>query len=94
MPLEVGGQIRVNLDVGVHCYIWVRTRSVARLTSTSHILPALHACNLAPPPPRPHKQDGMDDESFEQLFVPLMDNIMARYQPDAIVLQSGECWEV
>lgn len=46
------------------------------------------------PPPRPHKQDGMDDESFEQLFVPLMDNIMARYQPDAIVLQSGECWEV
>lgn len=34
----------------------------------------------------------MDDESFEQLFVPLMDNIMARYQPDAIVLQSGECW--
>ena len=32
----------------------------------------------------------MDDEAFEQLFVPVMDTIMARYQPDAIVLQSGE----
>jgi acetoin utilization deacetylase AcuC-like enzyme len=32
----------------------------------------------------------MDDESFEQLFVPVMDTIMNRYQPDAIVLQSGE----
>jgi hypothetical protein len=32
----------------------------------------------------------MDDESFEQLFVPVMDTIMDRYQPDAIVLQSGE----
>jgi len=32
----------------------------------------------------------MDDESFDQLFVPIMDTIMARYQPDAIVLQSGE----
>lgn len=32
----------------------------------------------------------MDDDSFEQLFVPVMDTIMARYQPDAIVLQSGE----
>jgi hypothetical protein len=31
----------------------------------------------------------MDDESFEQLFVPVMDTIMERYQPDAIVLQSG-----
>lgn len=35
-------------------------------------------------------QDGMDDESFEQLLVPVMDTIMERYQPDAIVLQSGE----
>lgn len=34
-------------------------------------------------------EDGMDDESFDQLFVPIMDTIMARYQPDAIVLQSG-----
>ncbi|WIA37846.1 hypothetical protein OEZ86_014700 [Tetradesmus obliquus] len=33
--------------------------------------------------------DGMDDESYEGLFVPIMDSIMANYQPDAIVLQSG-----
>lgn len=32
----------------------------------------------------------MDDESYEGLFVPIMDSIMANYQPDAIVLQSGE----
>eukprot|EP00879_Flechtneria_rotunda_P031981 GHRR01035122.1.p1 GENE.GHRR01035122.1~~GHRR01035122.1.p1 ORF type:complete len:335 (+),score=67.92 GHRR01035122.1:824-1828(+) len=33
--------------------------------------------------------DGMDDESYEGLFRPIMDTIMAKYQPDAIVLQSG-----
>jgi hypothetical protein len=32
----------------------------------------------------------MDDESYEGLFRPIMDSIMANYQPDAIVLQSGE----
>lgn len=35
----------------------------------------------------------MDDESYEGLFRPIMDTIMANYQPDAIVLQSGE-WNV
>lgn len=37
----------------------------------------------------PLLQDGMDDESYESLFRPIMDTIMANYQPDAIVLQSG-----
>eukprot|EP00775_Hariotina_reticulata_P007102 gene7102-7315_t len=33
--------------------------------------------------------DGMDDRSYEGLFKPIIDKIMANYQPDAIVLQSG-----
>lgn len=31
----------------------------------------------------------MDDDSYEGLFKPIIDKIMANYQPDAIVLQSG-----
>ncbi|MEW5297115.1 MAG: hypothetical protein WDW36_000343 [Sanguina aurantia] len=34
-------------------------------------------------------QDGMDDDSFEYLFNPIMAKIMEQYQPGAIVLQSG-----
>jgi len=34
-------------------------------------------------------KDGMDDDSFEFLFKPIMDRIMALYQPGAVVLQSG-----
>eukprot|EP00877_Chromochloris_zofingiensis_P009868 jgi/Chrzof1/5134/Cz15g12200.t1 len=33
--------------------------------------------------------DGMDDPSFEYIFAPIMDKIMERYQPEAVVLQSG-----
>ena len=31
----------------------------------------------------------MDDSSYEFLFRPIMSDIMARFQPDAVVLQSG-----
>ncbi|KAL6764689.1 hypothetical protein V8C86DRAFT_2468167 [Haematococcus lacustris] len=34
-------------------------------------------------------KDGMDDDSFEFLFKPILTKIMAQYQPGAIVLQSG-----
>lgn len=36
--------------------------------------------------------DGMDDPSFEYIFAPIMDKIMERYQPEAVVLQSGKKW--
>jgi acetoin utilization deacetylase AcuC-like enzyme len=32
----------------------------------------------------------MDDASFKFLFEPIMSEVMARYQPEAVVLQSGE----
>jgi len=34
-------------------------------------------------------KDGIDDESYEQLFKPIMTKVMERYAPDAIVFQSG-----
>ena len=34
-------------------------------------------------------KDGIDDESYEQLFKPIMTKVMERYDPDAIVFQSG-----
>ena len=33
--------------------------------------------------------EGMDDESFLNIYKPVIDNIMKRYQPGAIVLQCG-----
>ena len=33
--------------------------------------------------------DGIDDESYRQIFKPVMDEVMANYQPEAIVLQCG-----
>ncbi|GBF93503.1 histone deacetylase [Raphidocelis subcapitata] len=33
--------------------------------------------------------DGMDDASFAFLFEPIMEEVVARYRPEAIVLQSG-----
>lgn len=34
-------------------------------------------------------KDGIDDEGYQQLFVPLVSEVMARYQPGAVVLQCG-----
>ena len=34
-------------------------------------------------------RDGIDDDSYEQLFKPIMRKIMERFQPEAIVFQSG-----
>jgi len=34
-------------------------------------------------------QDGIDDQSYEQLFKPIMRKVMERYRPDAIVFQAG-----
>lgn len=34
-------------------------------------------------------KDGIDDESYEQLFKPIMTKVMEKYDPDAIVFQSG-----
>ncbi len=34
--------------------------------------------------------DGIDDDSYESLFKPIMTRVMEVYQPGAIVLQSGE----
>jgi histone deacetylase 1/2 len=35
-------------------------------------------------------EDGIDDDSYEDLFKPIMTRVMEQYQPSAIVLQSGE----
>ena len=34
-------------------------------------------------------RDGIDDEVYEQIFVPIMSKVMETYQPSAIVLQCG-----
>ena len=34
-------------------------------------------------------KDGIDDESYEQLFKPIMQKVMEVYDPEAIVFQSG-----
>lgn len=34
--------------------------------------------------------DGIDDDSYESLFKPIMTRVMEQYQPSCIVLQSGE----
>merc|ERR1712137_1204346 len=34
-------------------------------------------------------RDGIDDESYEQIFNPIMSKVMETYQPSAIVLQCG-----
>ncbi|XP_064099306.1 probable histone deacetylase 1-B [Macrobrachium nipponense] len=34
-------------------------------------------------------RDGIDDESYESIFVPIMTKVMETYQPSAIVLQCG-----
>jgi len=34
-------------------------------------------------------RDGIDDESYEQIFVPIMSKVMETYQPSAVVLQCG-----
>lgn len=34
-------------------------------------------------------RDGIDDESFESIFMPIMSKVMETYQPSAIVLQCG-----
>lgn len=35
--------------------------------------------------------DGITDETYEQIFRPLMTAIMERYQPGALVVQCGMC---
>lgn len=35
--------------------------------------------------------DGIDDESYEQLFKPIMRKVVEVYKPEVIVFQSGEC---
>ena len=34
--------------------------------------------------------NGIDDDSYEDLFKPIMTRVMEVYQPGAIVMQSGE----
>lgn len=34
-------------------------------------------------------RSGMDDESYEQLFIPITNEIITRYKPSAIVMQAG-----
>lgn len=34
-------------------------------------------------------KDGMDDESYKEIFQPIIRTIMEIYQPGAVVLQSG-----
>uniref|UniRef100_A0A914DVV5 Histone deacetylase n=1 Tax=Acrobeloides nanus TaxID=290746 RepID=A0A914DVV5_9BILA len=34
-------------------------------------------------------RDGIDDETYEKIFVPVMEKVMASYQPNVIVLQCG-----
>jgi histone deacetylase 1/2 len=34
-------------------------------------------------------RDGIDDDSFESIFVPIMTKVMETYQPGAVVLQCG-----
>jgi histone deacetylase 1/2 len=34
-------------------------------------------------------RDGMDDESYESIFVPIMTKVMETFQPSAVVLQCG-----
>ena len=34
-------------------------------------------------------RDGIDDESYENIFVPVMSKVMETYQPSAVVLQCG-----
>ena len=34
-------------------------------------------------------RDGIDDESFESIFIPILTKVMESYQPSAIVLQCG-----
>lgn len=45
------------------------------------------------PSPRPQVnvplRDGMDDASYHGLFRPIMAEVVARFQPEAVVLQSG-----
>jgi len=34
-------------------------------------------------------RDGIDDDSFESIFVPILTKVMETYQPSAVVLQCG-----
>lgn len=34
-------------------------------------------------------RDGMDDESYESIFVPIISKVMETFQPSAVVLQCG-----
>ena len=34
-------------------------------------------------------RDGIDDESYESIFTPILTKVMETYQPSAIVLQCG-----
>ena len=34
-------------------------------------------------------RDGIDDENYENIFVPVMSKVMETYQPSAVVLQCG-----
>lgn len=34
-------------------------------------------------------RDGMDDESYESIFVPIITKVMETFQPSAVVLQCG-----
>ena len=33
--------------------------------------------------------DGIDDESYQNIFVPVISKVMESYQPSAVVLQCG-----
>lgn len=34
-------------------------------------------------------RDGMDDDSYESIFVPIISKVMETFQPSAVVLQCG-----
>lgn len=52
------------------------------LTDIGHGKGKFHSVNVP-------LRDGIDDESYEQLFKPIMTKVMERFQPEAIVFQSG-----
>lgn len=98
---DAGRFYSVNVPLAVRP-AWGRAVDGVLLTpKPAEIAAELSLCCPPPPPPRraraptpsstPHPfwQDGMDDASFAGLFVPIMDAVVERYRPSAIVLQSG-----
>ena len=64
---------------------WRLAGPATNLTSPSHSAPLTRYYSVNVP-----LDDGIDDDSYEDLFKPIMTRVMEVYQPGAIVMQSGE----